>query len=129
MSAGVAGWVEVARLDGLVAERPVAAAVEGVDLVVVREGDEVRVLSGRCPHRAARLAQHGAVRCGVLVCQRHGWDFRLDNGEPPGGRGEGLTRFEARIDPADGAVRVSLAAVRAHAALHPPVFHEDEDVA
>jgi nitrite reductase/ring-hydroxylating ferredoxin subunit len=123
-----ASWVEVARAGALVEDQPVAASVEGVDLVVVRHGASVHVLSGRCPHRAAHFAQHGVVEGDVLVCQRHGWDYRLDTGAPPRGIGEGLACFAVRCDPDGGAVHVSLESVRAHARSRPPVFHLDEDV-
>lgn len=122
------GWTEVARAGDLAEDRPAAASVEGVDLVVVRHGGAVRVLSGRCPHRAARLAEHGSVQGDLLVCARHGWDFRLDTGGPPQGGGDGLTAFEVRVGP-DGAVRVRADEVRAHARAHPPTFLDGEDVA
>lgn len=122
------GWTEVARAAGLAEDRPAAASAEGVDLVVVRHAGAVCVLSGRCPHRAARLAEHGAVEGDLLVCHRHGWDFRLDTGAPPQGGGDGLTAFEARVEP-DGAVRVRAEQVRAHARAHPQTFLDGEDVA
>jgi len=46
----VAAWSELA-------DRSLThALVSGVDLVVVRDGDEVHALYGRCHHRGALLA-------------------------------------------------------------------------
>ena len=119
-------WIAIAKLNELAPDKPAAAVVDGNELVVVRRGDAVHVLSGRCAHRAALLAEHGVVEGDCLVCSRHGWDFRLDSGQPPQG-GEGLAAFPARIDP-EGTVSVELEQVRAHARAHPPAFHDDEDV-
>ncbi len=48
---------------------PRAARAAGIDLVVLRVGDEVRVLYGRCPHRGALMAE-GSVAGEALICRR-----------------------------------------------------------
>ncbi|MCB1056005.1 MAG: Rieske 2Fe-2S domain-containing protein, partial [Acidobacteria bacterium] len=69
----VAVWNELEE------RRPAYALVGGVDLVVVRYGDEVSVLYGRCLHRGALLAD-GHVDGHNLICGLHGWDYRYDTG-------------------------------------------------
>ena len=120
-------WVTIANLAELSEGELVAVSEAGCDLVVIRRGEGVRVLSGRCPHRAARLAEHGRVDGPVVVCQRHGWDFRIDDGAPAQGIGEGLTVFASRIDPALGTVQVERASLLTHASS-PTAFRLDEDV-
>ncbi len=46
----------VARLDELAHGSPSHADADGLDLVIVRSGDDVHVFEGRCPHRGALLA-------------------------------------------------------------------------
>jgi glutamate synthase domain-containing protein 2 len=74
---------------------PAAAQVDGVDLVVVRRGEDVAVFQGRCPHRGALLAD-GRVEGGNLVCGVHGYDFRLDTGVSDYNPAERIHRFAAR---------------------------------
>jgi nitrite reductase/ring-hydroxylating ferredoxin subunit len=69
----IATWAEVPD------RVPTAATVEGVDLVVIRQGDEHSVLYGRCLHRGALLAD-GTVQGDDLICGLHGWDYRIESG-------------------------------------------------
>ena len=50
---------------------PTLAAVDGVDLVIVRRGDEHRVHYGRCLHRGALLAD-GNIDGENLICSTVG---------------------------------------------------------
>jgi nitrite reductase/ring-hydroxylating ferredoxin subunit len=56
-----------------------AAMSEGVDLVIVRRGEEHSVLHGRCLHRGALLAD-GTIVGDALICGLHGWDYRIESG-------------------------------------------------
>ena len=67
----IANWAE------LKPREPAYALLANVDLVVIRDGDKVSVLYGRCPHRGALLAD-GTVKDQNLYCGLHGWDFRID---------------------------------------------------
>jgi nitrite reductase/ring-hydroxylating ferredoxin subunit len=58
----IATWADVP--DG----RPTAASTEGIDLVVIRRGNEHSVLYGRCLHRGALLAD-GEIRGDDLICE------------------------------------------------------------
>lgn len=59
---------------------PTHAIVAETDLVVIRDGDEVSVLYGRCLHRGVLLA-NGAVVGKKIICNWHGWAFRYDTGD------------------------------------------------
>ncbi len=119
------GLVKVATWSALGERSPVGAVVDGVELVVIRHGDAVSVLEGRCPHRAALLAQ-GQVEGQHLVCQEHGWDFRLDDGKSSCVPGEGLCVFRAKIDAAADAVLIDPQDVGAWKAAHPTAFQRSE---
>ena len=110
--------VPVARFGDLVDDVPAHAQVDGVDLVVVRRGDAVHVLEGRCPHRGALLAD-GAVSGDDIVCGVHGWDFRLDSGISAYEPAERIHRFAASV--VDGDVVLDAAEVALFRSQRPGV--------
>jgi glutamate synthase domain-containing protein 2/nitrite reductase/ring-hydroxylating ferredoxin subunit len=116
--AKVATWSELAD------RTPSYALVAGVDLVVIRYGDEVSVLYGRCLHRGALLAD-GHVRGDDLICGLHNWDYRVDTGVSAYNNTEALTKFDAWIDPADDAVYVAEGEVAAWAEEHPQPYERE----
>ena len=65
-----------------------------MDLVVVRYGDEVSVLYGRCLHRGTMLAD-GHIDGPSLICGVHGWDYRYDTGVSEYNNAERLQKFRA----------------------------------
>jgi len=85
---GVATWSELPD------RVPAGAQVEGVDLVVIRRGDDHSVLSGRCLHRGALLTD-GTVDGDNLLCGLHGWDYRIDTGVSAYNNAEALTKFSS----------------------------------
>jgi nitrite reductase/ring-hydroxylating ferredoxin subunit len=117
----IAAWSELRE------GTPAAARAAGIDLVVVRVGDEVRVLYGRCPHRGAPMAE-GTFADGELMCRRHGWSFRVDSGESAHIEGERLCRFAATIDREADAVLVDEEELRAWQRASPQAFHADEEL-
>jgi glutamate synthase domain-containing protein 2/nitrite reductase/ring-hydroxylating ferredoxin subunit len=98
--------VEVARLDALADRVPTRVFVDGVELVVVRWNDQHSVLSGRCRHRGALLAD-GHVEGPNLVCGVHGWDYRMDTGVSSYDTSDRLRLFRSHVD--DGVVYVDRA--------------------
>src|ERR1700754_1346478 len=93
--------VWIARLTDLEENSPAAAEADGVDLVLVRRGEAVHVLEGRCPHRGAPLAD-GRVEGTKLLCGVHGWEFQLESGISAYKPSERIHRFRAHV--ADGQV-------------------------
>ena len=103
---------------------PGYALVSDVDLVVVRYGEDVSVLYGRCLHRGALLAD-GHVDGENLICGVHDWDFRIDTGVSEYDNREALQKFRAWIDEAEDAVFVDLAEVEAWEEDHPQPFDRE----
>ncbi len=87
----IATWAEVPD------RVPTAASVEGVDLVVIRQGDDHSVLYGRCLHRGALLAD-GEVVGDDLICGLHGWDYRIESGVSAYNNAEVLEKFTSVLD-------------------------------
>lgn len=110
-------------LDGLEENTPTYALAGGVDLVVVRVGDDVSVLYGRCLHRGA-LMSDGHVDGENLICGVHGWDYRIDTGVSAYNNAEVLPKFQSWIE--DGNVIIDRAELDAWAADHPQPYAREE---
>ena len=108
----LADAVKVIEWDHLADRTPTAGFIDGVDLVVIRWDEQHSVLSGRCRHRGALLAD-GHVAGADLICGVHGWDYRMDTGVSSYDTSDRLRRFRSKI--IDGVVyidRVELADYR-----------------
>jgi len=82
---------------------PTYALVSNVDLVVIRDNDEVSVLYGRCLHRGALLSD-GYVNGHNLICGLHFWDYRIDTGISEYNNSERLKKFTSWVDKNEDAV-------------------------
>ncbi len=89
--------VKVASFSALEEKQPTHALVSATDLVVIRYGDEVSVLYGRCLHRGALLSD-GHVDGHNLICGLHNWDYRIDTGVSEYNNSEFLHKFPAVIE-------------------------------
>ena len=116
-------WTPVAKWSELNDREPAYALVAGVDLVVIRYGDAVSVLYGRCLHRGALLAD-GHVDGDNLICGLHDWDYRLDTGVSEYNNDEALQKFTAEVR--RGKVMVDADEVAAWAEANPQPFKRDE---
>ncbi len=115
--------LKIADFTELKDRQPVHALVENTDLVVIRYGDEVSVLYGRCLHRGALLSD-GYVDGDNLICGLHHWDYRIDTGVSEYNNSEVLNKFNAAVH--KNAVYVDKADVVAYEELHPQPFKRDE---
>ncbi|MDH3255368.1 MAG: glutamate synthase-related protein [Acidobacteriota bacterium] len=95
--------VRIADWESLTDRQPAHAFVAKVDLVVVRFGDDVSVLYGRCQHRGALMAD-GFIRGKDIICGVHNWDYELDSGVSSYSPDERLHKFSAWVE--DGGVWV-----------------------
>jgi len=114
--------IAIKQWDELADRKPAHALVADVDLVVVRYGEEVSVLYGRCAHRGALMAD-GHVDGDNLICGVHDWDYRLDTGISEYNNEETLPKFKAWIE--DGQVLVDEDEIAAWAREHPQPFDRD----
>ncbi|MFT6871339.1 MAG: glutamate synthase domain-containing protein 2 [Roseivirga sp.] len=89
--------ITVAKFYSLAEKEPTHALVSSTDLVVIRYGDEVSVLYGRCLHRGALLSD-GHVDGHNLICGLHDWDYRIDTGVSEYNNSEVLNKFNSKIE-------------------------------
>ncbi|QKJ86118.1 Rieske 2Fe-2S domain-containing protein [Paramixta manurensis] len=98
--------------------KPIKAAIGDTDVMLIREGDNVRAYQATCPHAGAPL-ENGAVCDGKLVCPWHKAVFDIRNGEmcePLALRD--LKQYPVRIE--NGQVEVSPKAMSASSAFGQP---------
>lgn len=101
------GWAPVARLEELATGKIVAVDVCGHPLVLVRLGDEVFALDGRCPHRGGPM-EAGWLTGEVISCPWHAFEFEVRSGAVVWPEGwEPLDSYPARL--LDGVVEVAVA--------------------
>jgi len=89
--------IKVAQITDLTGGDPVAAQVEGVELVVVSCNDAITVFEGRCPHQGTLLSE-GRVEDGLLVCRSHGWQFECASGKKANDTNVCLKQFETTVE-------------------------------
>jgi nitrite reductase/ring-hydroxylating ferredoxin subunit/uncharacterized membrane protein len=73
-------WTDLIAADELAEGRLVGADVEGVHLLLVRDGGQVRALAARCTHRGGPLDE-GEISEGCVTCPWHGSRFDLASGD------------------------------------------------
>ena len=78
--AGPREWTYAGPALDLVDDEPRPFDVDGVTVVVVKQGERVAALSDRCTHRGGPLHE-GDVDNGCIRCPWHGSTFRLEDGE------------------------------------------------
>lgn len=110
---------KIAAFSTLEDRAPAHALIGNTDLVVIRLGDEVSVLYGRCLHRGALLAD-GHVDGRNLICGVHQWDYRVDTGISEYNNADRLQRFSTWIE--GDAVLVDEDEILAWQADHPQPF-------
>ena len=104
-------------------KEPTHSKVLKTDLVVIRYGEEVSVLYGRCLHRGALLGD-GYIAGDNLICGVHGWDYRFDTGVSEYNNQEVLYKFKTEIK--DGYVFVDLDECHEFEKNNPSPFNESE---
>ena len=114
---------KVANWDDLPDLSPKYALIEGVDLVVIRLGDDISVLYGRCLHRGALMSDAEVVGDN-LICGVHGWDYRVDTGVSEYNNAEALKKFSAWVE--DDVVWVDGREISKWARTHPQPYKRDE---
>ena len=73
-------WYPVVFADQ-VGERPTRVTLLGEDIFVIRDGDQIRAMDNRCPHRGVPLSYGNKQFPGTISCVYHGWTFDLESGE------------------------------------------------
>jgi nitrite reductase/ring-hydroxylating ferredoxin subunit/Fe-S cluster biogenesis protein NfuA len=100
------GW----RPAGLLSEIPEDGArdmaIEREQVLLVRRGDVVKCFAAYCPHRGVAVDSRDIEADGLLMCQRHGFQFDLTTGECLSAPGLDLECHEAKV--VDGRLMVKM---------------------
>jgi glutamate synthase domain-containing protein 2/nitrite reductase/ring-hydroxylating ferredoxin subunit len=112
----------VASLSELPENTPRAVVAAGVDVVLVRRGQEVSALYGRCAHRGALMAD-GRIDGDLVVCGVHGWRYEIDSGVSPVNPAVALATFPAWVS--DGSVYIDESAISDFARANPQTYADD----
>ena len=94
-------WTSLCQLDELTENAGRHVDIDGFQLAVFLSGGQVYVMDNTCPHAGAPMAA-GWVENGCAVCPRHGWAFRLTDGELAGSPGFQIRTYPARLVPREG---------------------------
>ena len=68
-------------LDDVPADQALAVTIDGIDVAVARDGDDVYALQDLCSHQAVPLTQGEVADC-QIECWLHGSMFDLRTGKP-----------------------------------------------
>ncbi len=104
-------------------KKPIGKQVNGLDLVVIKYGENVSVLYGRCLHRGALMAD-GYIDGDNIICGLHDWDYRIDTGVSEYNNEEALYKFYSEIT--DGTVYINEDEINDYLEKHPQQFNRDE---
>ena len=115
--------IAIAQINSLKDKTPQHALVNGLDLVIVKYGNEVSVLYGRCLHRGALMAD-GRVEGNNIICGVHGWDYRFDTGVSEYNNKEVLHKFSTKFE--GDTLYVDEHEINAYVIEHPQPFDRDE---
>jgi 3-phenylpropionate/trans-cinnamate dioxygenase ferredoxin subunit len=107
-------WVAVRAFDRVPPQAIVCIRLDAVDLLLVRDGEDVFACERACPHEQADLGL-GRVADGRIVCPRHDASFDLRDGSVSRGwPSRDLQRYPARISA--GQIWIDVSAVRSASA-------------
>lgn len=79
--------------------------VDGVDVALFHLDGEYYAIDNTCVHRGGPLGE-GMCDGIVVTCPWHGWQYDVTNGECQNVPGEGVERYEVRIEGDDVQVKV-----------------------
>ena len=94
-------WTSLCELHELKPGEGKYVEIDGFQLAVFIEKDQVFVIDNTCPHAGGNLAG-GYVDDGCAVCPWHYWAFRLDTGELKETPGVKITTYKVRLHDYEG---------------------------
>jgi nitrite reductase/ring-hydroxylating ferredoxin subunit len=96
------GWIPIGALVDMPDGKPAKVSLDGADLLVLRRGEDVLVVSNRCTHQGAPLhrgALHSTGSLVTIACPAHGSMFSLADGRVLRGPATSrLPAYEARVN-------------------------------
>jgi 3-phenylpropionate/trans-cinnamate dioxygenase ferredoxin subunit len=97
-----ARWVAVCAKDRLTEQKIICAKVAGVDLLIIKDDEQLYACERACPHEQADLSL-GRIADGQLYCPRHlAWFSLVDGTISPGWPSRALRCYP--VHAADGQI-------------------------
>ncbi|MFY0627926.1 MAG: alpha-hydroxy-acid oxidizing protein [Reichenbachiella sp.] len=115
--------IQLKKVKDLQEKVPTYALAENTDLVIIKFGENVSILYGRCQHRGA-LMSDGVIIGNDIVCGLHNWDYRYDTGVSAYNNSEKLHKFTEVIK--DGVVCVDRSEIIDFEKGNPQPFDRNE---
>jgi len=115
--------IQLIPIQDLSEKQPSHKQINGLDLVLIKYGDNVSVLYGRCLHRGALMAD-GSIQGNNIICGVHGWDYRFDTGISEYNNKEVLHKFYSEVK--DDWVWIDEDEINQYLIKHPQPFKRDE---
>ncbi|MGO4257696.1 non-heme iron oxygenase ferredoxin subunit [Marmoricola sp. RAF53] len=76
-------FVRACSLSEVADRTPLRVEVDGLDVAIVRDGDEIFAIEDECSHAAVALSEGDVANC-EIECWMHGSRFDLRTGKPLG---------------------------------------------
>ena len=115
--------LQLCKIESLEEKKPAYALAENTDLVLIKYGEHISVLYGRCQHRGA-LMSDATIIGDDIICGLHNWDYRFDTGVSAYNNSEKLHKFKEILK--DGFVCVDRDEVLAFEKDSPQPFQREE---
>lgn len=90
----------VAELSQLEDDEILPVEVDGIEMIVYRNGESIRACQRHCVHQGADLSE-GLVSSGFLICAQHAWRFDADSGVHERSPATCLATYEVQVDGTD----------------------------
>jgi len=90
-------WHGVANVGDLKTGDVMPVEIEGVQMVVGRDGDRYFAVQRRCVHQGGDLAD-GIIARGHIVCANHGWRFSTATGRHDSASDVCLVVYAVRVN-------------------------------
>lgn len=87
----------VASLSDIPEDGGLRVTVEGRNIALFRDGDQVYAVGDSCPHMGASLSE-GFIDGKAVVCPWHGWIFSLETGVSPFDDDASVAVFRAVVE-------------------------------
>ena len=99
------GFVEVGRLEQVLAGTGASFTVAGKEIAVFNIDGTIHAMDNACLHKGASLG-YGKLDGKVVTCRAHGWRYDVTTGSTMNSPGYGVKSYPAKI--VDGKVFVDI---------------------
>lgn len=90
-------WMRLCKLEDVPPNEMRAFNVNGIEMIVLRGEGGFLVIPPSCPHMANHLTDGFFDGC-VLTCNKHLWQWQVQDGQPIGEAEMPLLAYEVRLE-------------------------------